>query len=96
MRRRGRIWADTLAAFPGATFRRPLNFKRWFAVHLNLGRQRLRWAWIVALGNGISRSSKRLPYAWFEALSETAEEAEELSFEVNARRMEARAERRGR
>lgn len=93
MRRRGRIWADFCGAYgfwPGRRF----TYSRFVALYLNISRIRLQRAWSITLGESAARSTRRLSYSWFDAIALDEEEAEEMSFEVNARRMEARSERR--
>lgn len=57
---------------------------------LNVDRQRLRQAAIIALGTSVANSDGDLDSEWFEALTLTELQAANLQFQVNAARREAK------
>lgn len=54
----------------------------------------MRKSWEVSDGVQNAQSNASIPMAWFEAIAETTEEAEDREFNENADRMERRARAR--
>lgn len=66
-----------------------LPYELYTQLWLNLERQRLRRASEVALGLGAT-GSKPLPREWFEALTLTKAEADEMQYRSDSERQDAR------
>lgn len=81
--------ADMVAAFGWEVLRLP--YRAYFGLWLQLPRHRAARAMAGLQGMSAAQSMSPIPPLWFDAVSQTAEEASNAEFECNAARSEHRA-----
>ncbi len=86
----GRFLADVLSGYPGLPV--ALAYEDWYALWLNLPRQRMQRAHEVYQGICLALSKSPFPASYFDAVALLGEDAAAEAFRVNAQR-EAAIER---
>ena len=85
--------ADFIAAY--GILPQPIDYADFCGLYWNIPRVRLQRALQVTRGMGILHSLDDLPDEWFDADALDSAQVEDLKFETNAERLEARVMNRG-
>ena len=85
--------ADFCAAY-GYPAHKPLTYREFVQLYLNVERVRMQQAIAVSLGQQMAVSDEPVDLVWGDAVAMDPVEAAEIVFQANVQRMEARARRR--
>ncbi len=85
-----RTLADNLVAFPGITYPRAVTYEEHCGLWLQIERARIQQAAPLALAIHAALSHDPLGREWADALAKTEAEVEEVKYQMDAARLDAK------